>query len=78
VVLRGADFSAVLLTKGLSSFGRNDDAFWFWVVFDEELRVEIRVERIERRCMVVSLGILRFAQNDGKELRRPTAKSYSG
>jgi hypothetical protein len=41
---------------------------WFGMVLVGSYRVEIRVERDERWWMVVTLGILRFAQNDGKDL----------
>ena len=54
-----------------SSFGRNDlslvlDSF---LGRENSLRgLRFRLERTERRWMVVILGILRFAQNDGKGL----------
>src|SRR5882762_3927546 len=54
------------------SFGRNDlfPLVWIVLVENKPRGLRFRWERTERRWMVVTLGILRFAQNDGKGLSR--------
>jgi hypothetical protein len=50
----------------VTGFGRNDGSFVWWE--NTQRRLRFQAERIERRWLVVTLGILRCGQNDGKDL----------
>ena len=60
-----ADFSTAG-HKGVSGFGRNGDSRFGWKEKQQQLRFGL--ERIGLRGMIVTLGVLRCAQNDGKRL----------
>ena len=65
---READFfTALLHDQTVTSFGRNDGCL-FGVGRQATATVEIQAGRDRTRRMVVTLGILRCAQNDGKDL----------
>jgi hypothetical protein len=58
-----------LFSRGVNRSVRRT-VLWLWVVFGwSKLRpLRFRLEMAEGRWMVVTLEILRFAQNDGKDL----------
>src|SRR5260370_14199371 len=65
---REANFSTAAHDETVSSFGRNDGSFFCGRENRQRQRLRFGLERTEQRRMVVTLGILRCAQNDGKDL----------
>jgi hypothetical protein len=63
--------------EAVCSFGRNDGCSLG--LGEQAITVEVQAERAGRRWIVVTLGVLRCAQNDGKNLRRQNdTKTYDG